>query len=205
MEQEPDVDLSSLWSLSACEVVDLLKSGNVTPTILIDEVEKRWRNIDPLVNAVPITCFDRARCRAKNFVVPANPPEYFLYGLPVLIKDEELVSGVVCTQGCVLNKDIVASSSSLFVEKLEKSGGIIVGKTNQPGMIYWLRKFPSFLEFAAGSNTFNDLFGATLNPWDVRTSSGGSSGGSAAALASGTFLFLSFPSIAAAHSKACAG
>lgn len=71
--------------------------------------------------------------------------------------------GVVCCEGSPLFVDVVPPTSAAIITKLESLGGIIVGKTNQP-------------EFAAGSNTFNEVFGATKNPWDISKTAGGSSG-----------------------------
>jgi amidase len=93
MEPEEEEPVEDCWRLTACEVVELLKGGKVTPIQLIEEVEKRVKSIDKIINSITVTCFERARERAKSFVIPTNPPEYFLYGLPVLIKDEEAVSG----------------------------------------------------------------------------------------------------------------
>eukprot|EP01126_Amoeba_proteus_P051740 TRINITY_DN619_c1_g2_i2.p1 TRINITY_DN619_c1_g2~~TRINITY_DN619_c1_g2_i2.p1 ORF type:complete len:341 (-),score=82.25 TRINITY_DN619_c1_g2_i2:979-2001(-) len=161
-----------MWKKTAREVVSLLKNGEVSPSQLIDVVEQRWLETEPLVHATPIPCFQRAREKAKSFTIPENPPPYFLYGLPILCKDEIAVRDVILTEGSTVFKDRVAEQSCLIVEELEKNGAIVVGKTNQP-------------EFAAGGVTFNSVFGTTFNPWDLRLTCGGSSGGSASALACG--------------------
>lgn len=67
-------EIENLWNLTACEIVEMLKEGKVTPLKLIEEVEKRWREVDGLINSVPIICFDRARDKAKHLKIPANPP-----------------------------------------------------------------------------------------------------------------------------------
>ena len=95
-----------------------------------------------------------------------------LAGLPVPIKDLTNVSGVLTTQGSPIFKDNVAAKSDILVEHLEASGGVIYAKSNTP-------------EFGAGANTFNEVFGPTLNPWDISRSAAGSSGGAAVALATG--------------------
>src|ERR1700692_4429890 len=77
------------------------------------------------------------------------------------------------TQGSPIFKDAISERSDLVVEHLEACGGVIYAKSNTP-------------EFGAGANTFNEVFGATLNPWNLSRSAAGSSGGAAAALASGT-------------------
>jgi amidase len=89
------------------------------------------------------------------------------------IKDLTAVAGVLTTQGSPIYKDTVPAHSDLVVEHLEASGALIYAKSNTP-------------EFGAGANTFNEVFGATRNPWDLSRSAAGSSGGAAAALATGT-------------------
>src|SRR4051794_41961305 len=95
-----------------------------------------------------------------------------LAGMPVPIKDLFNVEGVRNTQGSPIFKDTIAARSDLVVEHLENNGGVIYAKSNTP-------------EFGAGANTFNEVFGATLNPWDTSRSAAGSSGGAAVALATG--------------------
>jgi amidase len=93
--------------------------------------------------------------------------------MPVAIKDLEPVEGVRTTWGSPIYADFVPRGSDCMVEMIEASGGVVYAKTNTP-------------EFGAGANTFNEVFGATLNPWDTSKSCAGSSGGSAVALATGT-------------------
>jgi amidase len=95
-----------------------------------------------------------------------------LAGLPIPIKDLTNVEGVLTTQGSPIHKDNIPARSDLVVEHLEGQGGLIYAKSNTP-------------EFGAGANTFNEVFGATLNPWDLSRSAAGSSGGAAVALATG--------------------
>src|SRR6266481_8255985 len=96
-----------------------------------------------------------------------------LAGMPVPIKNLTNVAGVKTTQGSPIYKDTIATRSDVVVERLESNGAVIYAKSNTP-------------EFGAGANTFNEVFGATLNPWDTSRSAAGSSGGAAAALATGT-------------------
>ena len=163
-----------LWRLSAVETVRLLKRGEVSPLELIDVAAERIEATNPKINAFVTLCYDRAREHARRLprTAPADVPAHYLYGLPIGVKDGTDVGGVRCTSGSRIYADRIAPASDVVVERLERNGAIVVGKTNLP-------------EFAAGGNTFNDVFGATLNPWDVRTTSSGSSGGSAAALAAG--------------------
>ena len=159
-----------LHLLAAHEAVALLRDGSVTPLEMIDVVEERLSQTDALLHTTPITCFNRARAHASRFQVPENPPQGFLYGLPVLIKDAEAVEGVRFTEGSLIYASRIPEKSSALVTQLEARGAIVVGKTNVP-------------EFCAGSQSFNSLFPTTVSPWDTRTTAGGSSGGSCSAVA----------------------
>ncbi|WP_375779824.1 amidase [Bradyrhizobium sp. ma5] len=158
---------------TACAVVEKLKAGDVTPLDLLDVLEKRIAEVDGKVNALPTLCFDRGRTHAKALMQKPASERGLLAGLPVPIKDLTAVSGVLTTQGSPIFKDNVPAKSDILVERLEQNGGVIYAKSNTP-------------EFGAGANTFNEVFGPTRNPWDTSRSAAGSSGGAAAALASGT-------------------
>ena len=158
---------------TACAIVDKLNSGDVTPLDLLDVLEKRIAEVDGRVNALPTLCFDRARTRAKALMKRPVGKRGLLAGLPVPIKDLTNVEGVLTTQGSPIYKDTIPNRSDLVVEHLESNGALIYAKSNTP-------------EFGAGANTFNEVFGATRNPWDTSRSAAGSSGGAAVALATGT-------------------
>ncbi|MBR1202161.1 MULTISPECIES: amidase [unclassified Bradyrhizobium] len=158
---------------TACAVVAKLKAGDVTPLDLLDVLEKRIAEVDGKVNALPTLCFDRARTHAKALMQKPASERGLLAGLPVPIKDLTAVSGVLTTLGSPIFKDNIPAKSDILVERLEQNGGVIYAKSNTP-------------EFGAGANTFNEVFGPTRNPWDTSRSAAGSSGGAAAALASGT-------------------
>src|SRR5471032_2390109 len=157
---------------TACAIVDKLRSGEVTPLDLLDVLEKRIAEVDGKVNALPTLCFDRARTHAKALMKKPARERGLLAGLPIPIKDLFNVKGVLNTQGSPIFKDTISPQSDLFVEHLEDNGGVVYAKSNTP-------------EFGAGANTFNEVFGATLNPWDISRSAAGSSGGAAVALATG--------------------
>jgi amidase len=166
-------DAQGLVRETACAVVDKLKSGEVTPLDLLDILEKRIAEVDGKVNALPTLCFDRARAHAKALMQKPAGARGLLAGLPVPIKDLTAVEGVLTTQGSPIYRDNIPAQSDVLVEHLEANGGIIYAKSNTP-------------EFGAGANTFNEVFGATRNPWDISRSAAGSSGGAAVALATGT-------------------
>jgi amidase len=161
-----------LVSADAAAVVDLLRRGEVTPHELLAAVEARVDEVDGKVNALPTLCFARARAHADRLMklpVEARGP---LAGLPVAIKDLTDVAGVRTTYGSPIFAEHVPLKSDIVVETIEAHGGIVYAKSNTP-------------EFGAGANTFNEVFGPTLNPWNLSRSAAGSSGGSAAALATG--------------------
>jgi amidase len=157
---------------TACAIVDKLNSGEVTPLDLLDVLEQRIAEVDGEVNALPTRCFDRARAHARALMKKPVGARGLLAGMPVPIKDLTKVEGVLTTQGSPIYKDDVPARSDILVEHLEQNGGVIYAKSNTP-------------EFGAGANTFNEVFGATRNPWDLSRSAAGSSGGAAVALATG--------------------
>ncbi|NGX94696.1 MAG: amidase [Candidatus Afipia apatlaquensis] len=158
---------------TACDIVERLRKNEITPHDLLDALETRIRNVDGEVNALPILCFDRARDHADKLMKKPVAERGLLAGMPVPIKDLTDVAGVRTTQGSPIFKDVFASKSNIVVENLETNGAIVYAKSNTP-------------EFGAGAQTFNEVFGATRNPWNLSRSASGSSGGAAAALASGT-------------------
>jgi amidase len=163
----------ALVRATACAIVDKLRTGEVTPLDLLDVLERRIAEVDGPVNALPTLCFDRARARARALMQMPVGGRGLLAGIPIPIKDLTNVEDVRTTQGSPIYKDNVPARSDLLVEHLEGNGGVIYAKSNTP-------------EFGAGANTFNEVFGATRNPWDLSRSAAGSSGGAAVALATGT-------------------
>ncbi len=161
-----------LIKADACAIVDRLKRGEVTPHDLLDALETRIAGVDAAVNALPTLCFERARAHADRLMKLPVAERGPLAGVPVPIKDLTDVAGVRTTYGSLVYKDHVPERSDILVEHLEANGAIIYAKSNTP-------------EFGAGANTFNDVFGFTRNPWNLARSAAGSSGGAAAALATG--------------------
>ncbi len=165
-----------LIRLSATEAVARLKRGDITPLDLIDAAERRIGDVEPAVNALPTLCFARAREHAHALMRgerrEAEGEPGWLGGLPVAIKDLADVAGVRTTYGSPIFRDHVPTASHPVVERIERKGGIVIAKSNTP-------------EFGAGGSTFNEVFGRTRNPWNTALTSGGSTGGGAAALAAG--------------------
>ncbi len=164
-----------LFRLTATDAVARLRRREVSPLELIDAAVSRIEAVDGKVNALPIRFFDVARANALKFMArkpPADPGPGWLAGLPVAAKDYNNVGGQPTTYGSPIFAKSIAPANDYTVDTLEASGAIFMAKSNVP-------------EFA-GSNTFNPVFGATRNPWNLEMTAGGSSGGAAAALASGT-------------------
>src|SRR6266516_6019325 len=165
-------DAQDLIANDACAIVDLLLNGDIKPHDLLDALERRIAAVDPAVNALPTLCFERARAHADRLIQHPLAERGLLGGLPVPIKDLIDVAGVRSTRGSPIYSDHVPARSDILVEHLEANGGIVYAMSNTP-------------EFGAGANTFNEVFGATLNPWNTTRSAAGSSGGAAVALATG--------------------
>ena len=166
--------MKEAYRLTATAAVDLLRKREVSPLELVEAAAGRIAQTEPALNAMPTLCLERARGQAKRLMQnpPRDPPAHFLYGLPIAVKDNVDVQGVRCTFGSPIFADRISPASDVVVQRLEAAGALVIGKTNIP-------------EFAAGGNTFNDVFGVTRNPWNTSVTPGGSSGGTAAALAAG--------------------
>lgn len=163
---------AELIALSAREAVRLLRCGDLTSLDLVEAAAERIEAVDPAVNAMVVPCLDKARDQAKSLEQPENPGPGWLAGLPIAVKDLNEVAGVRTTFGSPVFADHIPETDEISVAHLRRSGAIFLGKSNTP-------------EFGAGANTFNEVFGKTRNPWNTALTCGGSSGGSAVALATG--------------------
>src|SRR5438105_8395181 len=157
----------------ATELRRLVADREVSPVEVVQACLARFERYNGAINAV-VTLNERALDDAgvlERRLARGEPPGP-LCGLPVGIKDVTPVAGLRTTFGSPLYKDHVPTEDALVVQRLRAAGAVILGKTNCP-------------EFAAGGNTFNEVFGPTRNPWDPALSAGGSTGGGAAALVTG--------------------
>ena len=164
-----------LTKLTARAAVDLLRRREVSPLDLVDAAVARIEATDGDLNALPTLCVERARAHAERIMATGSaaadgPP--WLGGLPMAVKDLNDVAGVRTSYGSPLFADHVPETSDILVETLEANGDIVIAKANTP-------------EFGHGANTFNEVFGETRNPWNTAKTCGGSSGGSAVAVATG--------------------
>ncbi len=165
---------SEVLSLSSLEMRRRIGSRELSPVELLEACIQRIEALNPAVNAVTATCFARARgeARAAEKAALAGEELGLLHGLPAGIKDLEETGGLLTTFGSPLFKDHIPEHDNTMVARVRKAGAIVVGKTNVP-------------EFGAGANSRNVVWGATGNPFDPKLNAGGSSGGSAVALATG--------------------
>ena len=160
MQAEP------LWTMTATQAVDLLRRRDVSPADLVAAAAERIDAVDGALNALPIRFLDLAIGRARGGQFPGP-----LFGLPIAVKDYNDVAGIRTTYGSPIFAQNVAQRSDATVEMLIAGGALPIAKSNVPE---W-----------AGGHTANPVLGVTQNPWQPGLTAGGSSGGSAAALAAG--------------------
>lgn len=162
----------TLVSLTAVELRRMIGARQLSPVELLEACIARIDAVNPYVNAVTATAYERARteARAAERAVMAGEPLGLLHGLPIGVKDLEPTTGVLTTYGSALYRGYVPEEDVELVARLRRAGAIVTAKTNVP-------------EMGAGANSRNTVWGATGNPFDPNLNAGGSSGGSAAALA----------------------
>lgn len=165
-------DASELLALSAVELRRQIGIRRISPVELLEACIARIGALNPGINAVTATCYERARAEAKaaEAAVMRGDRLGLLHGLPTGIKDLEDTEGLLSTYGSPLYRDHVPAKDGAMVARVRAQGAIVVAKTNTP-------------EFGAGANSRNPVWGATGNPFNPLLNAGGSSGGSAAALA----------------------
>jgi amidase len=164
----------SQWSYkSVRELAAALAAGETSARALTENAIARIESLDFRINAVCVRDFARAleaACAADQAL--AKGERRPLLGIPLVIKESFNIAGLPTTWGFPPHKDFIAAEDSLPVARVKAAGGIVLGKTNVPiGLGDW--------------QSYNDIYGTTNNPFDVTRTPGGSSGGSAAALAAG--------------------
>ncbi|MEV0228912.1 amidase [Nonomuraea sp. NPDC050786] len=162
--------MSELHYLSATELAHLIRTRQVSAVEVLRAHLDRIEQVNPHVNAIVTLVAEQALAAAE--AADAREPAGPLHGLPVAHKDLVDTAGIRTTYGSPLFAGNVPAQDDVIVQRLRAAGAITVGKTNTP-------------EFGTGSHTVNEVFGATRNPYDLSKSAGGSSGGAAAALATG--------------------
>lgn len=166
--------MSDIGFLSARQLLEMLKRREVSSTGLVEHFIARIEAHDPRVNAVVVRLFERARAEAAeaDAVRAAGGAHGPLHGIPMTIKESFQVVGTPTTFGFEAFANNVAETDALAVQRLRAAGAIILGKTNVPPGL-------------ADGQSVNPIYGRTNNPWNLDRTPGGSSGGSAAALAAG--------------------
>ncbi|MEQ0562335.1 amidase [Amycolatopsis sp. NEAU-NG30] len=162
------------WSFHpAEELLSALRAGAVTSAELTDEAIARIERDDQAINAICVPDFERARAAAQRADrARARGEERPLLGVPVTVKESYDVAGLPTTWGIPPYRDFVPGEDAVQVARLKAAGAVVLGKTNVPLGLQDIQ-------------TFNAIYGTTVNPWDHTRTPGGSSGGSAAALACG--------------------
>jgi amidase len=165
---------TSVCFMSAIEMARLIQLKKLSAREALAEHLKQIERVNPKVNAIVTLAAEMAaEAASKADEMQARKEKLgLLHGLPVAHKDLMETRGIRTTFGSPLYKDYVPTENDIVVERMRRAGAITIGKTNTP-------------EFGAGSQTFNKVFGATHNPYDLTKTCGGSSGGAAVALACG--------------------
>ncbi|MCA9837045.1 MAG: hypothetical protein KC422_09020 [Trueperaceae bacterium] len=168
------MDFSELCYSSASDLRKRLLAKEISCLEVIQAHIARIEQVNEAVNAIVTFIPEQALEQAKRAdeQLAKQDSVGLLHGLPVAHKDLAHTKGIRTTEGSPLFKDFVPEQDDLIIERIKAAGAITVGKTNTP-------------EFGAGSQTFNEVFGATKNPYHLSKTCGGSSGGSAVALATG--------------------
>lgn len=166
--------MSELALMSAAELAEKIREKEISSMEVTDHFIGRIERLDSDVNAVVVKDFDRALSAASQADKQLARGDDIgpLHGVPITVKESLDVAGLATTWGIPQLRDNIAETDAVAVDRLKQAGAIVMGKTNVP---YCLADYQSY----------NELYGVTNNPWDLNRSPGGSSGGSAAALAAG--------------------
>ena len=159
--------------MSACDIQQAVARRELTAAEVTLALNGLLEQVNPALNAI-CTVNDAAQAQAEacDARLRGGAAARPLEGVPVVVKDNIETAGLRTTFGSKLTPDFIPEENSVLVSRLLEAGAVILGKSNTP-------------EFAADINTSNALFGQTRNPWDLNITPGGSSGGSAAAVAAG--------------------
>ena len=166
------VMMEEICSKSGLELREALNNKEISPVEVVDSYLERIEQVNPGINAV-VTLMDglaREQAQKVEDKILKGEPLGALSGIPVTIKDNIFTMGVKTTFGSKLYENFIPDIDAVLVRRLKEAGAVILGKTNMP-------------EFGLSPVTDNLIFGSTQNPWDLKKTSGGSSGGSAAAVA----------------------
>ena len=168
---------TDLCFLTATELARRIRARDLSVTDVVRAHLAQIERVNPRVNAIVTLTAERAlaEARVKDEALARGGAMGPLFGLPIAHKDLLPTAGIRTTYGSPIYRDHVPDEDALLVERVRAAGAITIGKSNTP-------------EFGAGSQTFNTVFGRTLNPYDATKTCGGSSGGAAVALACGNTM-----------------
>jgi amidase len=171
---ENTMENQEICFLTATELTQRIRTKELSASEVMEAHLRQIERVNPRVNAIVTFLPEQAleQARAADDALARGKEIGPLHGLPVAHKDLVPTKGIRTTLGSLAFKDFIPQEDGLIVERLKNAGAIMVGKTNTP-------------EFGAGSQTYNEVFGETLNPYDISRTCGGSSGGAAVALACG--------------------
>jgi len=171
---KPIQETEPVYFKSATELTSAIRRGEITSTDLLNLYLDRVQRYNPKINAIVAMDIAEARARAAEADKALSQGKIWgpLHGLPMTVKDVFEVVGMPTTAGDPILKDYIPKRNAIAVQRLINAGAIIFGKTNVP-------------YHAMDIQTYNAIYGTTNNPWDLSRTPGGSSGGSAAALAAG--------------------
>jgi Asp-tRNA(Asn)/Glu-tRNA(Gln) amidotransferase A subunit family amidase len=160
--------------MSAVDLAAAIRTADLSPVEVTRAILDRIERVNPAINAFCTVAAERALAdaRAAEAAVSRGEPLGALHGVPISFKDLTITAGIRTTFGSKIWEHHVPKEDAPVVERARRAGAVVLGKTNTP-------------EFGCKGVTDNRIFGATRNPWDVTRTSGGSSGGAAAALAAG--------------------
>ena len=165
-----DSEEQEICFCSAVELSRRSRSGEISAMEILEIFFDRIRRINPTLNAIVSIDEEQAYATARKLDTIPLGSRGLLHGIPIAVKDLVATRGLRTTMGSLIYQKYYPDTDELFVSRLKTAGAVIFGKTNTP-------------EFGAGSQTFNEVFGPTVNPYDLKKTCGGSSGGAAAALA----------------------
>jgi aspartyl-tRNA(Asn)/glutamyl-tRNA(Gln) amidotransferase subunit A len=165
--------VTAAWQWSAAELGVAFRDGRTTPAVHLKAVHGRISALNPQLNAIIALASDiEFQVEESESRIKSGRPRSTLEGIPVLVKDNILAKGMPCVWGSRVFRDYLPAEDELPVARLRAAGAIVLGKTNVP-------------ELTFEGITWNPVFGATRNPYDLALTPGGSSGGSVAAVTAG--------------------
>ena len=170
--------MSEVLSIGAWELADLIKRRRLSPVEVVHAHIARIEEVNPRLNAVVVERFDAAcdEARSAEEALASGTRPGPLHGVPFTVKEIISVKGMPFTCGSTLRRHRLADADATVVGRLRQAGAILLGLTNLPEMAYWME-------------TANCVYGRTNNPYDLRRTPGGSSGGEAAIVAAGGSAF----------------